>query len=397
MADADSDQDSIMADSDSDEYNSDVELEIARAYVQFCIEYVQKYYMKRPMCTSILSGNSYVHEVLEGNPQLLEDTGIVSVEEAVGVLLFIVGHNADFRVTANRFQHSLKTIQRRFWRAVHALGCLIIRPDVDAAELPHSLQRNEKYYPWFEKCVGAIDGTHISAFAPSGRTTAFRDRRSDITQNVMCACNFDMRFTYVHSRWERSANDSRVMRDALRHAEYEFPWPPRGKTFFNSVFQLIVLSLDSGYAGNAFLPPHKSTRYHAQKFRGANRQPTTPQELFNYRHSSLRMVIERCFGVLKARFPILTAMHSFSISRQRLIVTAYCALHNFICMYNRADEMFHVWEGSFVRNNNAGIAGAAHLGSGGTEEAFNAWAQRAMSEYRNAITAAMWADYTANT
>ena len=77
--------------------------------------------------------------------------------------------------------------------------------------------------------MGAIDETHISASVPSGRNTAFRDRRSDITQNVMCACNFDMRFTYVHSGWEGSANDSQVMQDALGHAEYEFPWPPRGK------------------------------------------------------------------------------------------------------------------------------------------------------------------------
>ena len=155
--------------------------------------------------------------------------------------------------------------------------------------------------------------------------------------------------------------------------------------------------VDSRYAiGNAFLPPHKSVRYHAQEFRGANRQPTTPQELFNYRHSLLWMVIECCFGVLKARFLILNDMHSFSLSRQRLIVTACCALHNFIRMYNRADEMFHVWEGSFVCNSNATIAGAAHVGSGGAEEAFNARAQRAMSEYRDAITAAMWADYTSN-
>ena len=118
-------------------------------------------------------------EVLEGNPQvcydifcmdktifrnlcnelkrlhLEEDTGIVSFEEIVGTVLFIVGHNADYRLTANRFQHSLETIQRRFRRAlcaIHALGCLIIRPDIDAAELPHSLRGNEKYYPWFEVC-----------------------------------------------------------------------------------------------------------------------------------------------------------------------------------------------------------------------------------------------------
>ena len=133
------------------------------------------------MCTSILSGRSYVIEVLEGNPRvcydifrmdktifrhlcnelkrlhlLEEDTGWVSVEESVGTVLFIVGHNADYRLTANSFQHSLETIQRRFWRAlraIHALGCIIIWPNVDAAELPHSLWGNEKYYPWFEVCI----------------------------------------------------------------------------------------------------------------------------------------------------------------------------------------------------------------------------------------------------
>ena len=73
MADTDSDRDSGMAESDSDDYDSEVELKIATAYVQLCIEYVQKYYMKRPMCTSILSGRSYVTEVLEGNPQVCYD------------------------------------------------------------------------------------------------------------------------------------------------------------------------------------------------------------------------------------------------------------------------------------------------------------------------------------
>ncbi|KAK7858276.1 hypothetical protein CFP56_013026 [Quercus suber] len=187
MANTDSDHDSGMAESDSNEYDSEVELEIATAYVQLCIKYVQKYYMKRPMCTSILSGRSYVIKVLEGNPQvcydifhmdktifrhlcnelkrlhlLEEDTGIVSVEETVATVLFIVGHNADYRLTANRFQHSLETIQRRFWcalRAIHALGCLIIPPDVDATELPHSLRGNEKYYPWFEWLGSAMNIT----------------------------------------------------------------------------------------------------------------------------------------------------------------------------------------------------------------------------------------------
>ena len=163
-----------MADSDSDHDDSDVELEIATAYVQLCINYIQKYYMKRPMCSSILSGKSYVEEVLEENPQvcydifrmdvhifehlcnelkrlhlLEEDTSIMSVEESDGTLLYIIGHNTNFQLTCNRFQHSLKTIQKGFRRAlqaIHSLGCLIIWPDANGAELPYSLHRNNKYY-----------------------------------------------------------------------------------------------------------------------------------------------------------------------------------------------------------------------------------------------------------
>ena len=102
--------------------------------------------------------------------------------------------------------------------------------------------------------MGAIDGTHISASAPSGRNTAFRDRRSDITQNVICTCNFDIRFTYVHSGWEGSANDSRVMQDALGHAEYEFPWPPRGKkkNFPHLVLNLVIVASELEVGRHSF-------------------------------------------------------------------------------------------------------------------------------------------------
>ena len=55
--------DSVMVDFNSDHNDSDAKLEIATAYVQLCIEYVQKYYMKH-----ILNDKSYAKEVLEGNP-----------------------------------------------------------------------------------------------------------------------------------------------------------------------------------------------------------------------------------------------------------------------------------------------------------------------------------------
>ncbi|KAI8007213.1 Protein C2-DOMAIN ABA-RELATED 1, partial [Camellia lanceoleosa] len=40
-----------------------------------------------------------------------------------------------------------------------------------------------------------------------------------------------------------------------------------------------------------------------------------PQELFNHRHSSLRNVIERTFGVLKQRFPLLRHMSRYDMNQ----------------------------------------------------------------------------------
>ena len=51
-------------------------------------------------------------------------------------------------------------------------------------------------------------------------------------------------------------------------------------------------------------------------------------------------IIERCFGVLKARFPILKMMPNYPIRRQRQIPTAYCTIHNFIRMHNGTDRLF---------------------------------------------------------
>ncbi|XBJ19542.1 hypothetical protein VPH35_010506 [Triticum aestivum] len=68
-----------------------------------------------------------------------------------------------------------------------------------------------------------------------------------------------------------------------------------------------------GDAGSAcrpgILPPFRKTRYHLNEFPGRN-YPRTAQELFNLRHSSLRVTVERTSGALKNRFKILIRSHS---------------------------------------------------------------------------------------
>ncbi|XP_058209801.1 protein ALP1-like [Rhododendron vialii] len=155
---------------------------------------------------------------------------------------------------------------------------------------------NQKYWPFFKNCIGAIDGTHIDAKVPAREQIPYRGRHKTTSQNVMAACSFDMRFTYVLSGWEGTANDSRVLCECANNPAMEFPMAPLGKYYV----------VDSGYQNMlGFLTPYKDERYHLSLFRGRRRLPTKEEEWFNSRHSSLRNVIERCFGALKARFPIL--------------------------------------------------------------------------------------------
>jgi len=59
-------------------------------------------------------------------------------------------------------------------------------------------------------------------------------------------------------------------------------------------------------------------------------RPQNAKELFNLRHASLRNVVKRILGSLKARFRILLKPMYYDLETQALLVRALCCLHNFI-------------------------------------------------------------------
>ena len=57
---------------------------------------------------------------------------------------------------------------------------------------------------------------------------------------------------------------------------------------------------------SGLMAPYRGVRYHLKKYSAHGLENT--EEIFNHRHSSLCNVIERTFGVLKKRFPIISGM-----------------------------------------------------------------------------------------
>ena len=116
-------------------------------------------------------------------------------------------------------------------RAIHRVLDALTSPDVyhDLVELPtinypvpNEIRRNKAFFPWFKDCIGAIDGTHIPMHVPEVLRAAYRNRKGDISQNVLAATTMDMKFVYVLPGWEGSAADSRVYDDA-RASDFNIP------------------------------------------------------------------------------------------------------------------------------------------------------------------------------
>jgi DDE superfamily endonuclease len=87
-----------------------------------------------------------------------------------------------------------------------------------------------------------------------------------------------------------------------------------------------------------FLLPYRGMRYHRKDFNQSN-SPPNAKELFNLRHSSLRITIECTFGILKQRFRILDCYNHFSYRTQVVLVLVCCLLHNIIMNLSPNDEI----------------------------------------------------------
>ena len=72
-------------------------------------------------------------------------------------------------------------------------------------------QRN--FLPYFYECFGALNGTHLLGFTPKLLHTAYRNRKGEVTQNVLMACTLDMRIVYILSGWEGSVSNSCIFED----------------------------------------------------------------------------------------------------------------------------------------------------------------------------------------
>lgn len=160
-------------------------------------------------------------------------------------------------------------------------------------------------------CIGALDGTLIPIWCPSGFNDAFYCRKGFYAVNMQACCDGYGFITWIGGGRSGSAWDGNTLAgEALV------------RTLLPNLPEPFYIACDSGYRGtDKMLCPYKRNR--------CTPPLSDAQRRFNYIHSLLRGIIEKTFGILKARFRWMLKGVQFQEPAVYVKMFHFCAIvHN---------------------------------------------------------------------
>ena len=135
--------------------------------------------------------------------------------------------------------------------------------------MPDRISGDARYAGYFDDCVGALDGTHVRCSLAGEVPGPWRDRKGELSQNILAVVGFNMQFQYVLAGWEGCAHDMRVLDAALSHSHSPLR-SPEGKFWLG----------DAGYSNRRYLlVPFRATRYHLKEWAQGNLKYPSPYVL----------------------------------------------------------------------------------------------------------------------
>ncbi|KAJ7970260.1 DDE_4 domain-containing protein [Quillaja saponaria] len=305
--------------------------------------------------------------------------------------MFIVGHNLRTRAVQELFRYSGETISRHFNNVLNAIMAISLEFFLPpGSDVPSEISGDPRFYPYFKEFVGAVDGIHVPVMVGVDEQGPFRNKNGLLSQNVLAACSFDLRFHYVLAGWEGSASDLQVLNSAItRRNRLQVP---EGKYYL----------VDNKY-GNVpgFIAPYHDTAYHSKEF-PSGFHPQDAKELFNQRHSLLRNASDRILGALKARFPILMSAPPYPLQTQVKLVVATCALHNYIRKEKPDDWIFRMYEQDSLLQTEESLPPieveqpTMQVETQSSNISFDSEQLELDSQFRDSIADEMWNDYINN-
>lgn len=175
----------------------------------------------------------------------------------------------------------------------------------------------------------------------------YRNRKGYFSYNVQTTCDYNLKITNIVARWPGSTHDQTIFNNSRLKTKLE-----------SGIYNDCFLLGDNGYRNSNYLltpllQPH-----------------TAAEEKYNSCHIITRNTVERQYGILKRRFPILSLGMRVNKETAKIIVVATAVLHNIAINRN---EPLPIQEDILVE--------AADAFNEGNNEANNNTRQRLIQNY----------------
>ena len=248
----------------------------------------------------------------------------VTCTQALGMTLIYIACGCSMRVVGMITGCARQTVQKHVRKVLKVLSSHVFHRQV---KIPTGADADAVTADFLNRCgipeiIGAIDGTHIPMLRPDIDNMDYMNRKgfySMVFQAV--AIGTTLQFIEFSGGWAGSIGDSSMFKVSSLY-----------KMFISGRFPHYKLLADAAYGLYTWcLTPYE---------RLVIGMPPI-QYRYNFWHSSGRMVIERAFGLLKMRFPILCRPFTSTDETLVEVVLACVALHNICCVCRSEwDESF---------------------------------------------------------
>nr|XP_048722580.1 lebercilin-like protein isoform X1 [Caretta caretta] len=253
----------------------------------------------------------------------------LTVEKRVAIAPWKLATPDSYRSVGNQFGVGKSTVGAAVMQVAHAIKDLLISRVVTLGNVQVIVDGFAAM--GFPNCGGAIDRTHIPILAPEHQAGEYINRKGYFSVVLQALVDHKGRFTNINVGWPGKVHDARIFRNSgLFQKLQEGTLFPDQKITVGDLKMPICILGDPAYPLMSWL---------MKPYTGSL---DSSQELFNYRLSKCRMVVECAFGRLKARWRSLLTRLDLSEINIPTVITACCALHN-ICE-SKGETFMAGWE-----------------------------------------------------